>query len=72
MKASAWVRKALQELGEDAQPAAVRNYVLQHDPTVPTGHISLALRGIRARRSIRNTPAKRTERASESLFDDGR
>jgi hypothetical protein len=61
MKATAWVRRALQELGEDASPSAVRQYIQSHAPEVPAGHVSLALRSIRMR-------APRTSESDESLF----
>lgn len=70
MKVSAWVRKALEDLGADAQTSAIRDYILQHDPSVPPGHISLALRSVRAPRLNPSRIEKLAEPNGESLFDD--
>lgn len=45
--ATAWVRQALRELGGDASDVAVKAYVREKEPTVPEGHIGLALRRLR-------------------------
>jgi hypothetical protein len=42
-----WVRRALAELGSHAPDQAVKNYIREKDPSVPEGHVSLALRKLR-------------------------
>jgi hypothetical protein len=44
-----WVRRALAELGPNAPDRDVKAYISKHAPTVPQGHISLALRKIRGK-----------------------
>lgn len=42
-----WVRRALAELGPDVPDQKVKAFIRGKDPTVPEGHISLALRKLR-------------------------
>ncbi len=44
---TAWVRKALADLGQGASDKDVKAYIAREAPTVPQGHISLALRRLR-------------------------
>jgi hypothetical protein len=47
--ATAWVRRALGELGADATDVAVKAYIRKKEPTVPESQIGLALRKLRGR-----------------------
>ncbi len=56
---TAWVRRALAELGPEAPDQEVRKYISERDQTVPLGHVSLALRKLRGkvRPTLRTKPA---------------
>ncbi len=45
--ATEWVRRALAELGPEAPDQAVKSYIRERDPSVPEGHVALALRKLR-------------------------
>ncbi len=47
--ATDWVRKALAQLGSDAPDTEVKAYIRENAPTVPEGHVSLALRKLRGK-----------------------
>jgi hypothetical protein len=47
MGVTTWVRRALAELGPEAPDQEVRAYIHKNDPTVPLGHVALALRKLR-------------------------
>lgn len=63
MGVAAWVRRALAELGPEAPDQEVRVYIREKDPTVPLGHVSLALRKLRGqvRPSLRKKPESHSE-----------
>jgi hypothetical protein len=44
-----WVRRALAELGSNASDQEVKNYIREEDPSIPEGHVSLALRKLRGK-----------------------
>ena len=46
---TAAVRSALNKLGWDASNQKVKEYLQENEPQVPQGHISLALRKLRAK-----------------------
>lgn len=45
--ATEWVRRALAELGPKAPDQVVKSYIRERDPSVPEGHVALALRRLR-------------------------
>ena len=64
--ATAWVRRALGELGADATDGAVKAYIRKKESTVPESQIGLALRKLR-RRVVPVTPGNLSSKAEDSL-----
>jgi hypothetical protein len=58
MGVTAWVRRALAELGPEAPDQEVRAFIRDRDPMVPLGHVSLALRKLRGQ--VRTSLQKKT------------
>lgn len=46
---TAWVRRALQELGSDAPDVVVKAYIREKAPSVPESQVGPALRKLRGR-----------------------
>jgi hypothetical protein len=71
MGVTAWVRRALAELGPEAPDQEIREYTSERDPTVPLGHVSLALRKLRGpvRPSLRKKPTSASH-AQGPLFSE--
>ena len=67
MGVTAWVRRALAELGPEAPDQEVRAYIRERDATVPLGHVSLALRKLRGQ--VRPSLQKESGSASQSQGD---
>jgi hypothetical protein len=69
MGVTAWVRRALAELGPETPDQEVRAYIREKDPTVPLGQVSLALRKVRGhvRPPLRKKPEPHSE-SQGSLF----